>query len=242
MMRKYWREIIISVLVFVCIVLVMSTTCTRQKLDIAENNIQALNDSVRTYQLKNGELLSAKKTLIIEKNLLETYLDISKKDIRDLEKKLKSQVEYIGKLEQSIKVDTIVMHDSIIVESDTTKIYFNYDDDWLNMSGLTWLSKYDYGTTLNTLSMKTPLTIGLTEDNQFFVTTPNPYISFTDINGAKVLETTRQKRWGIGPYLGFGVNVSYGAGLTNTQWLVNKPHIGFGFEIGIGVSYQIWQF
>jgi len=45
-----------------------------------EQNIAALNDSVRTYQTKNGDLIYEKLALIADKKELTKYNDDLKKD------------------------------------------------------------------------------------------------------------------------------------------------------------------
>ncbi len=49
-----------------------------------EQNISSLRDSVRTYQTKNGELVSEKMALILEKSELEEYNGDLLKEIKIL--------------------------------------------------------------------------------------------------------------------------------------------------------------
>lgn len=219
----------------------MSTTCTNRKNHKLETNIAALNDTVHTYQLKNGELMYEKQGYILEKKELEQYLDISKAEVRDLEKKLGSALATISKLQGQVRVDTLVMHDSITQVEDTTIINFYYTDSWLKMDGTTVFKNPYSCTTLNNLTMDVPLKVGMSKDDQWFVTSENPYVRFTDIQGANV-EKAKPKQWSIGLQLGFGGIFGWGVsgsidGTVNTGWIG-----GFGGYAGLGVTYKFSEF
>jgi hypothetical protein len=235
---KYWKEIVIGILVIAVIALCLSTSCERRKKNIAENNVIALTDSLRTYQLQNGELLTAKHTLILEKKELEKYLEISDKEKKDIEKKLKSSLVYITKLEANIRIDTLRLIDSVYIENENKKILFTYNDHWVDLEGITTLFDSNTAeTVLNRLNMGVPLKVGLTENNQFFASTSNPYLSISDIEGAEIItRKTKEKRWGIGPYLGVGIG--YGGVLNN-----NGFNSGFvmGATLGIAIHYNLFQ-
>ena len=54
--------------------------------------------------------------------------------------------------------------------------------------------------------MNTPLTVGMTKDDKFFVTTPNPYVKFTSINSIQNEKyKPKKKHWGVGVSAGWGV-------------------------------------
>ena len=91
-LSKNWKNILLIVFFFVIIALVMSTTCANRKLDVTENNLKAMTDTLRTYELKNGELLYAKQGYITKIGELETFIGVKEKEIKELEKKI---VKYI---------------------------------------------------------------------------------------------------------------------------------------------------
>ena len=64
-LKKYWKDVLLFILVILTTSFIMSTSCTKQKLDIAENNISALTDTISVYKLKNGELLYEKQGYIV---------------------------------------------------------------------------------------------------------------------------------------------------------------------------------
>ena len=96
--QSNWKNILLIIFSCIIVVLLMSTTCTKQKLDIANNNIAALTDSIHTYQLKNGELMYEKQGYVLEKEELEKYLEISKGEVKDLEKKLTTIIDVLSKI------------------------------------------------------------------------------------------------------------------------------------------------
>ena len=72
----------------------------------------------------------------------------------------------------------------------------------------TFGKEFNYNTTIESLSMNVPLNVGLTNDYQIFVKTPNPYISFTNIEGAVIdnsILRPKKKRFSWGLHGGVGV-------------------------------------
>ena len=224
------KDIAIVILVIICIVLLFSTTCASQKNAIYKNNIDALRDSVHTEQLKNGELMSSKQMLILEKKQLEDYLGIAKKEIKEIEKKLDSKIAYIAKLEGQIQVDTVRLVDSVYVKDSTYYTQWTFKDQWLYLQGFTQFKDGTSVSQLNNLAMDVPLKLGITEDNQVFVTTPNPYVSFSSIDGAALNQPTKKSRWNIGIQVGFGM-----------QYDIHRNALGYGPYIGVGGSWG-WCF
>ena len=50
-LKKNWKDVLLIILVILATSFIMSTSCTKQRLDIAENNISALTDTLSTYNL-----------------------------------------------------------------------------------------------------------------------------------------------------------------------------------------------
>lgn len=228
-----------------CLILICVTTCQHRDNSILENNIVALNDSIHTYQLKNGELMYEKQGYILEKQELEKYLDISKKEANELEKKLGSALATISKLQSQIRVDTLQMHDTLIVEPDSTYInHFYYADDWLKLDGISkfTFNPFNVSTTLNNISMTANLKVGMSKDNKWFATSDNPYLSFSQVEGAN-LDSHKQKRWSISLQLGVGGFVGWGACFPMTSNTVQTGLlVGIGAYGGLGVSYRLINF
>ena len=241
-LKKNWKDVLLIILVILATSFIMSTSCTKQKLDIAENNISALTDTISTYKLKNGELLYEKQGYITEKEQLSTFISVQESEIKELEKKLGSAVSTIAKLKQEVKVDTLKLIDSVYVyEKDEIRNDFSFSDNWLSLSGTTIYKDYKFSTTLNNLSMEVPLKIGTTKDNTWFVTTENPYVSFSSIEGASI-EKVKPKRFSLSIYAGVGLSYGYGIsssvdGIVRSGWF-----FGPALHIGAGVSYKLFEF
>lgn len=240
-LKKYWKDMLLIILVIITTSFIMSTSCTKQKLDNAENNISALTDTISTYKLKNGELLYEKQGYIAEKEQLSTFIWVQESEIKELEKKLGSAVSTIAKLKQEVKVDTLKLIDSVYIYDDEIRNDFSFSDNWLSLSGTTIYKDCDFSTTLNNLSMDVPLKIGTTKDNSWFVTTENPYVSFSSIEGASI-EKTKHKRFSLSIHAGVGISYGYGMsgsvdGIVRSGWF-----FGPAVHIGAGISYKLFEF
>lgn len=229
-------KLLIVIMGIIIAILIMNTTCVNIKNEKLSNNIKSLLDTVNVLETKNGELIYAKQSLILEKNELEKYLDISKKERKDLEKQLNSSLAYIAKIYGSIKIDTLIMTDSVYINADTIKTIFNYKDNWVFLSGQSITTNSGANTQLNTLDMNIPLQLGIMNDYKVFVKSDNPYVNFSSIDAAAIegtIANQKKKRWGIGPYIGVGV----GAG---TDFKGN-PQFGWNISVGIAVTYSLFQ-
>lgn len=240
-LKKNWKDMLLIILVILAISFIMSTSCTKQKLDIAENNISALTDTLSVYKLKNGELLYEKQGYIAEKEQLSTFIGVQESEIKELEKKLGSAVSTIVKLKQEVKVDTIKLVDSVYVYDDEIRNDFSFLDNWLSLSGTTIYKDYKFSTTLNNLSMDVPLKVGTTKDNTWFVTTDNPYVIFSSIEGASI-EKVKPKRFSLSIHAGLGLSYGYGIsgsadGIVRSGWF-----FGPALHVGAGVSYKLFEF
>lgn len=248
-LKNNWKNILLAVFFFVIIALVMSTTCTHNKLDIAENNLRALQDTLHIYELANGELLYEKQGFIAEKKELEQYIGIKEKEVKDIEKKLKSALATIAKLRAEVHIDTIHTKDSIAVLPDSTyECHFKFDDRWFSLDGVTnvHLDPFQSHTIINNIGMELGLTVGTTKDNKWLITTDNPYVQITSINGAN-LEKAKAKRWSFG--IQGGIGLVGGVGLVGTQFnnisTANTGagwFVGAGGYLGFGFTYRLFDF
>lgn len=238
---KYATAILILILTIAVIILSISLVEVSDKKKIYENNIEALTDSLSVVKMSNDKLLYEKKMLIIERDNFAEFVGMQAKEIKELEKKLKSKIATIAKLQENVVIKEIVMHDSIYVYEDTAFIYFNDKNEWYDISGLTKYYKCDAKTTIDSLTMNIPLVIGVTEDNTLFAVSDNPYASFSSINVASNTKiNNKKKRWGIGPYVGFGIGWGYGFGF-NGAYIGDKGGILAGFTFGIALHYDFFQ-
>ena len=237
---KYWKECTIIGLIIILVVMIFTLQHKGQETERWENNYHTAIDSVNVIKTKNDELIYERDNFRLNYEELDKQ---SQQEIKKLEKELNKQITYISKLEANIKIDTLIIKDSVYIKDNVTHINFNYMDEWFKLSGVTSLGK-DTTTTINNINMNVPLTLGLTQkDNKssIFATTTNPYITFTDITGTELNNTPKEFkywRWSVG----FGFNLQYGILnkiIDNTPYLetgieyIFKNNINAGAKIGI---------
>lgn len=235
MNKKTLLSYLIEAVVFV-VIIVFVFNYYHEQLDVANQNIKAYKGQIETLELKNNDLMVSRDSYIATINDLEELLDITKKEAKEIQRQLDSKIAYISNIEQSIKVEYVeVVKDSIIyVNNQQVITKFHYNDEWLSFNGennFKFGNNFDYTTHIQNININAPLKVGLTNDYQIFVTTPNPYISFTDIDGAvidnSVLKPKKKRlNWGlqfgfgamydvidndvsIGPYGGLGAEINF---------------------------------
>lgn len=207
------------------------------KLDTSEQNLKAARGHIEQVELKNGELLSSRDSYIATINDLEDLLDITKQEVKDIQRQLDSKVAYISKIESEVRVEYIeTVRDSIIYVNSDPNIAtstFRYNNKWVNLVGrneFNFGEQFDYKTTIESLTVDVPLNVGLTNDYQIFVKTPNPYVSFSSIDGAVIdnsILKPRKKRFNWGLQLGVGA-----------MYDILDKDIAVGPYAGVGVEFN----
>lgn len=235
--REIVGLIIIGILSLVLTFTIIYAKNKNNKLDIANNNIEALTDTITQKELKNGELLQYNQSLVLEKQELEKYLQISRQEVKDLEKKLDSKLLYISKIEGRIKTDTIYIENSVSTTDSLSYRYsFMKDTEYYTICGYTDVDKnHKSFTTITENTIPLKLKVGLTQDWKIFVTSDNPNVNLTSIEGALVdkktfLKQQEKDRFSIGIQFGFGAQY----GLMHRQF-------DYGPYIGIGAEYRIFS-
>lgn len=204
------------------------------KLETSEQNLIAYKGQVEQLELKNGDLITTRDSYILDKKQLEEALEVSKSEVKELEKKLNSSLAYIANMESQVRIDTVtIVKDSIIYdEGDIAQIHFDYDDDWFGVKGTTDLTGPEITTSLYDIKMYVPIQWGMTDNYKIFVQSDNPYVSFTNLDGAVIDGSKlipKQRKIGLSIQGGFGVNYD----------LISKQ-LGVGPHLGVGVHWRIW--
>lgn len=226
---------VIIAMVVAIIFLIMHIRSLNHDLSVSEQNLKAANDTIHSTKILNGELMQYKRAYLIQSEDFSKYMDVSNAKIYALEKELKSKIEEIAVLQGQLNVGPVVCTDTVYKVKDSIHIDFGYTDKWLTLNGSTELFQDNAKTIMNNIKMEVPLTLGYTESNDFFVTTPNEYITFTDINCGKKPEE-KYSNWSFGIQFGIGAGIDYGYSITN-----NGAGRGFGAGLvlycGIGWTY-----
>ena len=197
-----------------------------------------VNDSIEIYKNKLNEEYVAKNTYIKTIDELKQQND----ELADEVRNLKDHPITITKIKQYFHTDTIYADaDSIVVaDTDSTQRQLHWHsthpDYYYSISGITDVASdfSRFSTTLTNLYIPVDLTVDLIErDKQlkFIAKSENPFVKINDITGAVIdpiqsaviKSKFKQKRWHIGPQVGFGL----------TSDMKFKPYIGIGVGYGI---------
>lgn len=250
-----------NILVVVILLLILASSIflnhynnVKTQLKMSDQNNKALADSVRVGNAKNGDLIYSKNVLISDK-----------RNLKNLNTKLSDELKnYEGRISELNRIIANIQSDTVYLETELIK-YVGYDK---NTFGLGWeydtiyslnnsryisgVSKFQVDTNgvitpLNTIISKDilnfSLTTGLREKDgniEIFASSPYPNLIISELYGAiidpnkhpVIKKLTKPKRFGIGPYVGVGLGV-------NT---IPNANIGLGFQVGVGLQYNIIRF
>lgn len=240
---KYWKESTIVGLIIILVIMIFNLQYKSQEAERWENNYYTSIDSITEIVTKNNELIYERD------NYKLNYDELNKeqqKRIKELEKELNKKINYISELEGNIKIDTLIITDSVYVSDDITNIVFDYRDDWFEVNGVTKLDR-DTTTTINRLYIDVPLTLGISQKDSkssVFVTTPNPYVTFSKIEGTELNNTPKSFQHWMWTIEG-GVDIQYGLlhksldavpRLQTDLKYIFKNNINIGLRAGINVQ------
>ena len=227
------KTIIISIIEALIFIFIISSIshCTNQKIQTLDHNLVAAQDEIQTLVLENGNLLSEKTAYILKNKELESVLEITKQEKKDIEKKLNDKIAYIANISGQVRVDTLTLRDTVYKTNDNKfDINWSYNDKWLRLSGATQYDGYKSSTNLHGISLYTPLKVGLTDNYTIFVEAENPYLKITNIEGAIIDGSNLRPKpnyWTLS--VQGGVGKQYG--------LINNK-FDIGPYMGVGVSYN----
>lgn len=199
------------------------------KLNTIERNLNASQTELVQVKRDNGDLISVNNMYKVKIGDLEKSIDISKQEVKDLQRDLNASFSYISKLESQIKLPDTVYIENEIEKIDSSYIYkFNWKNEWMNLSGATKVFSNNSITEIYDLNIDVPLIVGLTDDYKIFATTNNPYLHITSIEGAELDQNIFKKKWDIkwSMQLGFGLNY----GIINKSLDIG-PYAGWGFTV-----------
>lgn len=229
--RRSLISMLIEATVFITI-LMIGWNYYDGRLDKSEQNLRVYRGQVAELELKNGDLVTARDSYIAKASELEDLLNISRKEVRDLKNTLGSKIAYISKLESQISTGPIIIQKDSIVYIEKSKIesHFKYNDEWLSFKGITRIDGDVGSTQIDGINIFTPLKVGITNDYQIFVQTPNPHITFNEIEGAVIDGSKfapKKKRFSWGIQVGFGA-----------MYDVIKKDIAVGPYGGLGAEFN----
>lgn len=200
------KDIIYWVLISILIVLLCFSVnkCSNSKLEY-KNNIEALNDSIRYVQDKNGNLVATKLAFEAELKDLKLLNKELYEEIETLRKSgnsVNSGVQFSGTV-QNPESDTIyiVSHDTIDRGFEKS---FAFNNEYRKLEGKVSYSNDTVGVNINKDEVYFDYTIAIDNKNNILIKSSNPYIMYSEISGFQIPKE-KKKRW----YLGPSVNVGY---------------------------------
>lgn len=172
-------------------------------------------DSLSLYISKTGDAYAANKLYILAYDQIKDENNKLYDEIKQLQKK--SKPIYISKTEIKTVIDTVYTNTAdIIHNNDTIQWHWYYNSKYFNINGLSSYSNDSVKTIVNNISIPVELTLDIIEENKQLKTiakTDNPYVHITrmdnvmlDPSNSRVIRSYNQKRFGIGPMIGYGIN------------------------------------
>ena len=208
-----------TIIIVLLFTLSISVKSCQENKQLYNNNVTALIDSVSYYKAKNGELVTSKSLLegdmsLLKKTNSELANELNSMKIKNPEQVVKIVTEYI-----KTPSDTIWAIDSTNVN--ITK-QFNFTDDYRSLVGDVYLKNNMLGLNINKDEVYANYTLAI-KDNKAYITTNNPYIKISDIQGITI-PTPKIKHFYLGPSINFGYDP-----------IQNKPTFNVGVSIGYGL-------
>jgi len=222
----------------------------------SEQNIRSFTEDVQKYKNQANES-SYKKAMAemdleeLKRNYADLYADLQKEKgkVRVI---IKTKIEYrdtgsvknsvadLGGGKYSINF-SYTSSDSTSIVAGRNEVFAKIIKDKLDSAKIVMSPSMTY---IDNLNFKFSLTTGIKKDtdgiDRIFVTPSTDKVTITDIQGADVtnymkdkckdyLPTQKAKRFGLGPYVGFGLGV-------------NGKGIQVAPQIGVGLSYSLIRF
>ena len=211
--------IYISIIIGLLFLLDISIRSCQENKELYENNIIALSDSVSYYKDKNGNLVASKTLLegdisLLKKTNSELSDELNSMKIKNPEQVVKIVTEYVN-----TPSDTVWVIDSI--NANITKP-FNFTDNYRSLEGNVYLKDDILGLSINKDEVYANYILAI-KDNKAYITTDNPYIKISDIQGI-TLPTPKTKHFYLGPSINFGYDP-----------IKNKPTFNIRVSVGYGL-------
>ena len=214
-----YHKIYLAIIILLLFLLSISVKKCQDNKTSYKNNVTALVDTVSYYEAKNGELVASKALLegdmsLLKKTNSELANELNSMKIKNPEQVVKIVTEYI-----KTPSDTIWAIDSTNVN--ITK-QFDFTDDYRSLTGDVYLKNNMLGLNISKDEVYANYTLAI-KDNKAYITTNNPYIKISDIQGITI-PTPKIKHFYLGPSINFGYDP-----------IQNKPTFNVGVSIGYGL-------
>lgn len=214
---------IFIILVLMCALSASVSKCSSVSKEY-KHNINALNDTIKYYQDKHGNLVATKLAFESDVNMLKNL----NRDLYDqidslkLKKNKVAQIIYVeGEIENPER-DTayIIQHDTI---SKGFSKDFNFNDQYRKLEGNVNYQNDSLGVFINKDIIYFDYTLAMDKDAKIYMKSTNPYVKYNEMTGFTVPKQ-KQKRWSLGPSINFGYDPFQG-----------KPSASVGISLNYGI-------
>lgn len=225
------KKTLIIINIFIIIILFIVSglsirSCSKMsnKYDI---NIKALNDSIKYYKSKSGNNVAQTSAFIVDNSKEIKEL---KKELYNALKEMKIQNSTIAAMQFSGEIDNGEKDTIYEIKHDTIQNGFikdfSFNDKYRELNGKVTYIPDTLAVDITSDKIFFDYTVAIDKKNQVRIMSNNPYVKYNEISGF-TLTKKKQKRFGIGPQIGYGYNFNG-----------NK----FSPYIGVGLSYNIISF
>lgn len=229
-LKTIWNKFkthIIYILIICVLLLSLNISISKCSNTSAEykHNIEALNDTIKYYQDKNGNLVATKlafesdiKTLkLLNKNLYDQI------DSLKLKRNNVSQIVYVGGEIINQPKDTIYRVQYDTISRGFTKD-FNFNDDYRLLEGNVNYFNDTLGVHINKDIVKFDYTVAIDKDSRIYIKSTNPYVKYNEISGF-TLPKEHPKHWSLDA---FGT--------------YNYSNVDNFYDIGLSLGYSLSRF
>lgn len=208
-----------AIIILLLFLLGVSVKSCQENKQSYNSNITALTDSISYYKSKNGELVASKTLLegdfsLLEKTNSKLADELKSMKVTDPEQVVKIVTKYV-----QLPSDTVWVVDS--TDINITK-QFDFTDKYRSLAGNIYLKNDMLGLNINKDEVYANYTLAI-KDNKAYVTSDNPYIKISDIQGI-TLPTPKTKHFYLGPSINFGYDP-----------IQKKPTFNIGISVGYGL-------
>lgn len=171
-----------------------------------ETNMKAVKESLVLTENKNGELVASTKAY-----------EATIKDLKGLNNDLYEEVASLKKkckdIENAIKVEGEIVneiHDTTyVVKYDTIthgfEHEFDFSNEWRQLCGNVSYLNDSLNLSIDKDIVQFSYVVAMDENNNIYIKSSNPYVQYKSLTGFSVPQQ-KQKRWSIGPSVGYGYN------------------------------------
>lgn len=219
---------IIYGLIIIVLVIFLSTAvnkCSNVQSEY-KNNIAALNDTIRYYQDKNGNLVATKLAFESDIKTLQLLNEELFNELNNLKAKgnITNGTQFSGTIDFDEK-DTayVVKHDTIAKGFNKD---FAFNNEYRILEGNVSYKNDTVGVNINKDQVNFDYTVAMDDKNNIYIKSSNPYVKYNQITGFQ-LPKQKVKHWSLNAFGDFGYNPS-----DNDRYM----------NLGVSVNYSIKKF